>query len=98
MLLSTVPKLSVSCSRKAICNVLKVFSEASSITALSWFSNSTGSTTTLRGIALKDTEPTGTKSSFGSLISIRRLSAAHWPIRPSPMRMDCGCPLTSSSA
>src|SRR5712675_2563368 len=62
MLLTTMPILVVSCSRNIICSVVNSPSEASSITALTWLSNSTGSTTTLRGTALNSADPIGTAS------------------------------------
>ena len=37
----------VSCSRNMVCSAVNSWIEASSITALTWFSNSTGSTITL---------------------------------------------------
>jgi hypothetical protein len=52
MVLSTMPIEPESCSRNARCEGVNSVSEASSITALIWSSNSTGSTTTLRGTAL----------------------------------------------
>ena len=51
--LSTMPMLAVSCSRNVRCDGVKALSDASSITALIWPSKSTGSTTTLRGMALE---------------------------------------------
>ena len=51
MLFSTMPMLAVSCSRNARCEAVKVPSEASSITAFTRSSNSTGSTITFRGTA-----------------------------------------------
>ena len=50
---STMPIEAVSCSRKAICSSVKWLSEASSITALTWPSNSTGSTMMLLGVRLE---------------------------------------------
>ena len=52
MVLSTMPIEPDSCSRNARCDGVNSVSEASSITALTWSSNSTGSTITLRGTAL----------------------------------------------
>ncbi len=49
IVLSTIPMLSVSCSRKVRWVGLKPSNEASSITALTSPSNSTGSTTMLNG-------------------------------------------------
>ena len=80
--LSTMPMLAVSCSRNMICSGVNSLTEASSITALTWFSNSTGSTMMLRGATLNSAEPIGTASAGISVISMRRLSAAHWPIKP----------------
>ena len=51
IVLSTMPMLSDSCSRNCRCDAVNVDSDASSMTALIWFSNSTGSTMMLRGIA-----------------------------------------------
>ena len=93
-----MPIESVSCSRKVICEVVKAVMEASSITALTWFSNSTGSTTMFCGTTLNRAEPIGTACGGMSVISRCRLSAAHWPIRPSPIRMLCACEVTPSSA
>ena len=53
MLFSTMPMLAVSCSRNARCEAVNALSEASSITALTRSSKSTGKTMTFR-------EPTGT--------------------------------------
>ena len=39
-----MPMLAVSCSRNVICSLVNLLTEASSITAFTWFSNSTGST------------------------------------------------------
>ena len=89
---STMPIEAVSCSRKAICSSVKSLSEASSITALTWPSNSTGSTMMLLGGASNRLEPIGWAVGGRSEIRIWRLSAAHWPIRPSPMRMVSGWP------
>ena len=79
MLLSTMPMLAVSCSRNARCEAVKVLSEASSITAFTRSSKSTGSTITLRGTAWNKPERIGTVCSGRSVISMRRFSAAHWP-------------------
>lgn len=51
MVLSTIPIDSVSCSRKVRCVALKRSKEASSMTALVWPSNTTGSTTMFMGAA-----------------------------------------------
>ncbi len=51
MVLSTTPILPVSCSRKARCGAVNSCSEASSITAFTWPSYSTGSAITLRARA-----------------------------------------------
>ena len=59
MLLSTMPMLAVSCSRNARCEAVKALREASSITALTRSSNSTGSTITLRGTASNSPERIG---------------------------------------
>ena len=88
----------VSCSRNVICSSVNSWTEASSITALTWLSNSTGSTMLLRGITLNRAELIGTALAGISVISMRRLSIAHWPIRPSPSRNVCAWPLAPSSA
>ena len=44
----------------------------------------------LRGSASKKTEPTGTVSGGTSEISSRRMSRAHWPMKPSPNRSSGG--------
>ena len=88
----------VSCSRKAICNVVNVVTDASSMTALTSFSNRTGSTTMFCGTTLNSAEPIGTACAGIEVISMRRLSAAHCPIRPSPTSMRCGWPVAPSSA
>ena len=54
--------LSVSCSRKVICEVVNELTEESSMTALTWFSNSTGSTTRFFGITRSNAELIGTAS------------------------------------
>ena len=90
--------MAVSCSRKVICRVVNAVTEASSITALIWSSNRTGSTMMFCGTALNSAEPIGTACGGISVIRMRRLSAAHWPIRPSPISMRCGWPLWPSSA
>ena len=55
-----MPIESVSCSRNMVCSVVNFDTEASSMTALTWFSNSTGSTMMLRGTTLNSAEPIGT--------------------------------------
>ena len=62
MELRTMPMLAVSCSRKARWVGENSCSEARPSTALIWPSKMTGKTTTLRGSAWKNTEPTGTVS------------------------------------
>ncbi len=57
MVLSTMPMLSVSWSRKVRCVSLKRLNEASSMTALTSPSKSTGSTTMLSGVASPRPEP-----------------------------------------
>ncbi len=57
-----MPILSVSCSRKVICEVVKELTEASSITALTWFSNRTGNTTRFFGNTRSSAELIGTVS------------------------------------
>ena len=96
--LSTMPIEVVSCSRNMVCSVVNSCIEASSITALTWFSNRTGSTILLRGVTLNSAEEIGTVLSGISVISMRRLSSAHWPIRPSPKPSDRGWPFVPSSA
>ena len=54
--------LSVSCSRKVICDVVNELTEASSMTALTWFSNSTGSTTRFFGTTRNSAELIGVAS------------------------------------
>ena len=80
-----MPMESVSCSRNVICEVVNELIEASSITALTSFSNSTGSTTRLRGITRSMAEFTGMASVGMSDTSRLRLSMAHCPTRPSPI-------------
>ena len=62
------------------------------MTAFTRSSNRTGNTITLRGIAWKSPERTGTVFEGSSVISMRRLSSAHWPTKPSPIRIAPGCP------
>ncbi len=71
--LSTMPMLAVSCSRNVICSGVNALIEASSMTALTWLSNSTGSTTMLRGAALNSAEEIGTTLGGISVISRRSL-------------------------
>ena len=52
----------MSCSRKVICEVVNEPTEASSITALTWFSNSTGSTTRFCGTTRSSAELIGIAS------------------------------------
>ena len=56
------------------------------MTALTWFSKSTGSTTTLRGGASKRPERMGVALAGSWVIKSRCFSEAHWPTRPSPIR------------
>ena len=65
--------------------------EESSITALTWPSKSTGSTTRFFGNTRINAELTGAASAGMSDTSRRRLSMAHWPTRPSPIRTKEGC-------
>ena len=95
---STMPIEAVSCSRKAICSSVKSLSEASSITALTWPSNSTGSTMMLLGGAVNRPDVIGRTDGGMSEIRIWRRSAAHWPIRPSPMRSISGWRSPTESA
>ncbi len=95
---STMPIDAVSCSRKAICSSVKWLKEASSITALTCPSNSTGSTTRLLGVAVNRPEVIGRTVAGMSEIRIMRRSVAHWPIRPSPIRMISGWPAPPASA
>ena len=60
MVLSTTPMLSVSCFKKSRCTSLKRRKEASSMTALTPPSKSTGSTTMLGAAASPSAEPTRT--------------------------------------
>ena len=60
MLFSTMPMLAVSCSRNDECRSVKAPSEASSITALTWPSKSTGSTMTLCGCVRNRPDRIGT--------------------------------------
>ena len=57
-----MPMESVSCSRKVICEVVNELIEDSSITALTWFSNSTGSTTRFFGTTRSSAELIGAVS------------------------------------
>ena len=98
ILLSTMPMLSVSCSRKVICEVVNELIDASSMTALTWFSNRTGSTTRFFGTTRSSAELIGTASAGMSDTSRWRLSIAHCPTRPSPNCTICGCGLTPSPA
>jgi len=52
----------------------------------------------LRGMALKRPEPIGVTVDGISVMSRRRASRAHWPIRPSPMRSRSKWPLAGLSA
>ena len=61
--------LAVSCSRNVICSSVKALTEASSITALTWPSNSTGSTMMFRGGTLNSPEPIGTTLGGMSVMS-----------------------------
>ena len=90
--------LVVSCSRKVVCKVVNALTDDSSITALTWFSNSTGKTMTFCGIALNKAEPIGTALDGTSVINRRRLSAAHCPTSPWPRRSVRGWPSAPSSA
>ena len=98
MLFSTMPIESVSCSRNAICRVVNSVTDASSITALTSFSNSTGRTTMFCGTTLNSAEPIGTAWAGMVVISMRRLSIAHCPTRPSPKPSRGGWPCAPSSA
>ena len=77
-----------------ICRVVNVVSEASSITALTWLSNSTGSTMTLRGATLNSAEPIGTavRRQFGdqqaALVGGALADQAF--AEPKPLRMAVG--------
>ena len=92
-----MPIEAVSCSRKAICSSVKWLSEASSITALTWPSNSTGSTMMLCGAAWNRPEAIGYAVLGMSDIRIWRPSAAHWPIRLWPIRRVLGWPSGESA-
>ena len=87
IVLSTTPMLPVSCSRNARCEAVNSPSEASSMTALTWPSNSTGSTMMLRGRATARPECTLDQVSAGCPSArMRWRSFAHWPTSPSPRR------------
>ena len=87
---STMPIEVVSCSRNESCRSVNGVSAASSITAFTWPSNSTGSTTAFFGCDRKRPERIGT-TLRGRLVRIRRrASRAHWPIRPSPSCSSAG--------
>ena len=92
MLLSTMPIEAVSWSRKARCEAVYPLSDASSMTAFTWPSKSTGRTITFRGSAVNSPEPTRVVSGGRSVISMRRFSTAHCPTSPSPKWNSVGCP------
>ena len=69
-----MPMLAVSCSRNDICRSPNEPAEASSITALTWPSNSTGKTTTLVGMALNKPERIGTAVSLAPFYHPLRLA------------------------
>ena len=98
ILFRTIPMLEVSCSRNARWEAVKKLSDASSMTALTRSSKSTGKTMTLRGFASKRPERIGTVPSGRSLISMRRFSRAHCPTRPSPGFTRRRCPSGPSEA
>ena len=77
---------------------MKTLNDASSMTAFTWPSKSTGSTTTLRGTARKRPEAIGTAFDGTSEMSTRAFSAAHWPSSPSPICTKAGWPVAPSSA
>ena len=64
-----MPIEAVSCSRNVVCSVVNAPTAASSITALTWPSNSTGSTMMLRGCCANSAERIGATLSGTSLIS-----------------------------
>ena len=88
IVLKTAPMLCVSRSRNASEPALKFCSDASSMTALVSPSNRTGSTTTLTRCARPRLDSILTKSAGTSVSRMRFFSAAHWPTRPSPIRID----------
>ncbi len=67
----------VSCSRNDSLSSVNGVSAASSITAFTWPSNSTGRTMTLEGGALNSPERIGTTLAGSSVMSIRFPSRAH---------------------
>jgi hypothetical protein len=86
MELSTMPMLAVSCSRKEICSGVNDEIDANSITALTWFSNSTGNTMTFFGTTLNSEEPIGTAvgrhiGNQKSLLVDGTLADQPWPVR-----------------
>src|SRR5690606_1389781 len=76
------------CSRNVRWVGVNSDSEASSSTALTWSSNSTGSTMTLRGAALSRPDSICTVPGGTSSMRISCACAAHWPTRPSPTRSE----------
>ena len=89
--------LVVSCSRNVICKVVNALTDASSMTALTWFSNSTGRTMTFCGTTLNSADPIGTASAgisadqhaplVGGALADQALAesacVAGWPFGPS---------------
>src|SRR6478736_6517436 len=73
-----------------LCEVVNEPTEDSSITALTWFSNSTGSTTRFFGVTRSSAELIGTASDGMSDTSRCCLSIALCPISPSPNCTNCG--------
>ena len=98
ILLRTMPMLAVSCSRNARCEAVKAPKEANSITALTRSSKSTGSTITFLGTASNKPDRIEMLLGGKSFISIRLFSAAHCPIRPSPIFSCRRCPSSPSPA
>ena len=93
MQFSTMPMLAVSCSRNEICRSVNAPTEASSITALTWPSNSTGSTIDVVRRRLEQARSGSARHwPACSVISMRLPSAAHWPTSPWPMRSCSGWP------
>jgi hypothetical protein len=95
---STMPMLPDSCSRNERCEAVTSVSEASSMTALTCFSNSTGKTMMLRGSALIRPERIWPRPGDTFSITIVWPSAAHCPIRPSPMSSVWPAPASDASA
>ncbi len=83
---STTPMDPVSCSRKARCGAVNSYNEASSMTALTSPSYSTGSTMTLRGWVSTSPLPSRMDSGGTRASNRRWRCTAHSPTKPSPKR------------